>query len=44
MEPSSFVLVGVLTYLLANMALGFWAGRQVHGWADFIVAGRRLPL
>ncbi len=44
MEPSSFVLVGVLTYLLANMALGFWAGRQVHGGADFIVAGRRLPL
>ncbi|MBI1353336.1 MAG: sodium/solute symporter [Acidobacteria bacterium] len=41
---SSLVLPGVIAYLLLNLALGFWAGRQVRDGADFIVAGRRLPL
>jgi SSS family transporter len=29
---------------LLNVAVGLWAGRNVESGADFIVAGRRLPL
>jgi SSS family transporter len=38
------VLYGVGAYLLLNIAVGLWAGRHVASGADFIVAGRRLPL
>ena len=38
------LLYGVGGYLLLNVAIGLWAGRHVASGADFIVAGRRLPL
>lgn len=38
------VLYGVGAYLLVNIGVGLWAGRHVESGADFIVAGRRLPL
>jgi SSS family transporter len=35
---------GVGLYLLVVLAVGLWAARRVHDNADYIVAGRRLPL
>ncbi|AKQ44667.1 sodium:solute symporter [Rufibacter radiotolerans] len=34
----------VLLYLALNVALGLWAARRVHNSADFMLAGRALPL
>ncbi|RNI26338.1 sodium:solute symporter family protein [Rufibacter latericius] len=34
----------VLLYLVLNVALGLWAARRVHNTADFLLAGRALPL
>ena len=38
------ILMGSVVYLVVLMAVGFWASRNVHSRADFIVAGRSLPL
>ncbi|HEX5475092.1 MAG TPA: sodium:solute symporter family protein [Vicinamibacterales bacterium] len=32
----------LIVYSLAQIALGLWVGRRVHGSSDFFVAGRRL--
>ncbi|WP_192823413.1 sodium:solute symporter family protein [Rufibacter sp. LB8] len=34
----------VLLYLLGNVFLGLWAARRVRNTADYLLAGRRLPL
>ncbi|MBA9076826.1 sodium:solute symporter family protein [Rufibacter quisquiliarum] len=34
----------VLLYLALNVLLGLWAARRVHNTADFLLAGRALPL
>jgi Na+/proline symporter len=34
----------VLLYLVLNVLLGLWAARRVHNTADFMLAGRALPL
>ncbi len=44
MTPDSLILLGVGGYLLANLAVGLAASRRIHDHADYIVAGRRLPL
>lgn len=31
-------------YLLATLLIGWWASRKVHTAADFVVAGKRLPM
>jgi solute:Na+ symporter, SSS family len=31
-------------YLLGTLALGWWASRKVHTTADFVIAGKRLPM
>lgn len=31
-------------YLLGTLAVGWWAARRVHTTADFVVAGKRLPM
>ncbi|GIV31886.1 MAG: sodium:solute symporter [Saprospiraceae bacterium] len=38
------LLTFVALYLLLTLAIGFWAGRQVHDTRDFVVAGRKMPL
>jgi SSS family transporter len=35
---------GAALYVLAMVAVGWWSQRRIHHAADFIVAGRRLPL
>ncbi len=35
---------GAGLYVAAMLLVGFWAHRRIHQSADFIVAGRRLPL
>lgn len=36
------VLLGVLGYIAAQLALGFWVSRRVRTEEDYLVAGRRL--
>jgi Na+/proline symporter len=48
-QPGLAGLAGVLgpvlaVYVVAMLALGWWARSRVHSSEDFIVAGRRLPL
>jgi SSS family transporter len=38
------ILVGLSVYVLFTLAVGLYAGRQIKGSADFIVAGRRLGI
>jgi SSS family transporter len=38
------VLVGIGVFFLVRLGVGFWASRRVADAADFIVAGRRLPI
>ena len=38
------VLGGLLIYLLLMLAVGWWSQKKIKSTADFIVAGRRLPL
>jgi SSS family transporter len=39
------ILVGfVLLYMAVSIAIGLYAARRVKGTADYVVAGRRLPL
>ena len=40
----SDLLVFVILYLLASIAIGLWAARRVHSARDYVVAGRSLPL
>ncbi len=44
MSDQSVILLGVGAYVAVILAIGFAAGRKVHDQADYIVAGRRLPL
>lgn len=44
MDDQTLILVLVGLYILAMMIVGAWAGRHVKDGADFIVAGRQLPL
>ncbi|WP_159468902.1 sodium:solute symporter family protein [Dyadobacter sp. 3J3] len=34
----------IIAYLLLNLGIGLWASRRVNTTADFVLAGRRLPL
>jgi SSS family transporter len=38
------LLFFIAMYLLATLLVGFWASRKVKSTADFVVAGRKLPL
>lgn len=43
-EYAHLVVAGLCLYLLLMLAVGWWSHRQIRSPADFIVAGRRLPL
>ncbi|WP_221394565.1 sodium:solute symporter family protein [Dyadobacter sp. NIV53] len=34
----------IIVYLLSNLGIGLWASRRISTTADFVLAGRRLPL
>lgn len=34
----------IILYLLGTLAIGWWASRRVKTTADFVVAGKRLPM
>lgn len=34
----------IVVYMLGTLAIGYWASRRVKSTADFVVAGRKLPL
>ncbi len=40
----NLVLAVIVVYLIAMLAIGFYSSRKIKGLADYIVAGRRLPL
>ncbi len=42
--PNPILLIFVVFYLLGTIALGWWASRKVKTTADFVVAGRNLPM
>ncbi|MEE9263478.1 MAG: hypothetical protein V3V11_03380, partial [Vicinamibacteria bacterium] len=44
MTDETIVLLGCGVYLALLLAVGVFVGRRVKDSADFIVAGRRLPL
>ena len=44
MADETIVLLGCGVYLVLLLAVGIFVGRRVKDSADFIVAGRRLPL
>jgi SSS family transporter len=38
------VLIGILAFFAMRLAIGYWASRRVANVADYVVAGRRLPV
>ncbi|MCC6624868.1 MAG: sodium:solute symporter family protein [Deltaproteobacteria bacterium] len=36
------VFLGLVVYLVLQLALGFWVGRRVHTRTDYLLAGRKL--
>ncbi|MBN2578770.1 MAG: sodium:solute symporter family protein [Pirellulales bacterium] len=43
-EYGGLVLTGIALFFGVRLAIGYWAARRVSSAADYIVAGRRLPL
>lgn len=39
-----WVIAGILVFFAVRMAVGYWASRHVSNAADYIVAGRGLPI
>ena len=38
------LLTFIIVYLLVTIGIGWWASRRVKNTADFVLAGRNLPL
>ena len=43
-EYAGLVLAGIVVFFLIRLGVGYWASRRVSTTADYIVAGRRLPI
>jgi SSS family transporter len=43
-EHTNLVIVGILVFFAIRVAIGYWASRHVSSAADYIVAGRGLPI
>ena len=41
---SHWVIVGILGFFAVRVAIGYWASRHVNNAADYIVAGRGMPI
>ena len=44
MTTETLILLGIAVYLVAMLAIGFYASRGTHSITDFVVAGRNMPL
>lgn len=44
MSESTIILAGAVVYVAILAAISVYASRNIHDSADFVVAGRRLPL
>jgi SSS family transporter len=44
MSTETIIFVGVAIYMLAMLAVGFYASRKTHSVTEFVVAGRGLPV
>ena len=44
MSTESIIFTGVGIYMLGMLGVGFYASKRSHSVADFMVAGRNLPL
>lgn len=44
MEQHNILIVLISLYLVATIAVGYWASRFVKNTRDFVVAGRRMPM
>lgn len=44
MQPTTIITIGALIYVAILVGISIFASRSVQNSADFIVAGRRLPL
>ena len=44
MPPTTLITIGALIYVAILVGISIFASRSVQNSADFIVAGRRLPL
>lgn len=43
-ENAPLVLGSIIVFFIVRLAVGYYASRKVHTNADYIVAGRRLPI
>lgn len=43
-QYNNWVIFGILAFFAVRVAIGYWASRQVNNAADYIVAGRGLPI
>lgn len=43
-EYAWLVIVGIAVFFAVRLAVGYWASKKVSTAADYIVAGRRLPI
>ncbi|MEW5784599.1 MAG: sodium:solute symporter family protein [Bacillota bacterium] len=41
---ANMVLIGIIIYMLAMLAIGWWSSKRIKDSTDYIVAGRRLSL
>lgn len=37
------LIIGIILYMAAMLAIGFYSSKKIHNMADYLVAGRRLP-
>ena len=43
-QYTGLIIAMIVIFFVIRMAIGYWASRKVSGVADYIVAGRRLPI
>jgi solute:Na+ symporter, SSS family len=43
-EQNSQLLIFIVLYMMATVAVGYWSSRFVKNTRDFVVAGRRMPM
>ena len=43
-EYAGLVVAGIVVFFIIRLVIGYWASRRVETTADYIVAGRRLPI
>ena len=44
MSTQTVILIGVSAYMVAMLAVGFYASRKTHSVTEFIIAGRGMPI